>query len=55
MPVQIEYNKGAVAPGYQRGHSSVYPQQVEVTGARSEVDRSKLHFTKEWQSTAICF
>ncbi|RMC58426.1 hypothetical protein F5ESL0260_03565 [Lactobacillus sp. ESL0260] len=39
MPVQIEYNKGAVAPGYQRGHSSVYPQQVEVTGARSEVDQ----------------
>ena len=39
MPIQIEYNKSAVAHGYQLGHSSVYPQQVEVTGARSEVDQ----------------
>lgn len=39
MPIQIEYNKSAVARGYQLGHSSVYPQQVEVTGARSEVDQ----------------
>lgn len=39
MPVQVEYNKGAVAQGYQLGHASVYPQQVEVTGARSEVDQ----------------
>lgn len=39
MPIQIEYNKSAVGEGYQLGHSSVYPQQVEVTGARSEVDQ----------------
>ena len=39
MPIQIEYNKSAVGRGYQLGHSSVYPQQVEVTGARSEVDQ----------------
>lgn len=39
MPIQIEYNKSAVAHGYTLGHSSVYPQQVEVTGARSEVEQ----------------
>lgn len=39
MPVQIEYNKGAVAHGYKIGHSSAFPQQVEVTGARSEVNQ----------------
>ena len=39
MPVQIEYNENAVAHGYTVGHPSVYPQQVEVTGARSEVEQ----------------
>lgn len=39
MPVQMEYNKSAVAHGYTLGHASVYPQQVEVTGARSEVEQ----------------
>lgn len=39
MPIQIEYNKNALAPGYKLGHTSVYPQQVEVTGARSEVEQ----------------
>lgn len=39
MPIQIEYNKTAVAHGYTLGHASVYPQQVEVTGARSEVEQ----------------
>lgn len=39
MPVQIEYNKNAVANGYNIGTASVDPQQVEVTGARSEVNQ----------------
>lgn len=39
MPVQIEYNKNAVAKGYNIGTPSVDPQKVEVTGARSEVDQ----------------
>ncbi|MDF7683814.1 CdaR family protein [Lactobacillus sp. ESL0679] len=39
MPVQIEYNKTAVARGYKLGKASVDPQQVEVTGARGEVDQ----------------
>ncbi|WEV39172.1 CdaR family protein [Lactobacillus sp. ESL0680] len=39
MPVQIEYNKTAVAHGYKLGKATVTPQQVEVTGARSEVDQ----------------
>ncbi len=39
MPIQIEYNKSALAHGYVIGHPSVYPQQVEVTGARSEVEQ----------------
>ncbi|MDF7669450.1 CdaR family protein [Lactobacillus sp. ESL0703] len=39
MPVQIEYNKTAVAHGYKLGKATVNPQQVEVTGARSEVDQ----------------
>lgn len=39
MPVQIEYNKNAVARGYNIGTPSVDPQKVEVTGARGEVDQ----------------
>lgn len=39
MPVQIEYNKNAVASGYDFGSASVDPQQVEITGARGEVDQ----------------
>ncbi|MDF7638640.1 CdaR family protein [Lactobacillus sp. ESL0791] len=39
MPVQIEYNKSAVAHGYKVGKTSSNPQQVEVTGSRSEVDQ----------------
>ncbi|MDF7672402.1 CdaR family protein [Lactobacillus sp. ESL0701] len=39
MPVQIEYNKTAVARGYKLGKVTVTPQQVEVTGSRSEVDQ----------------
>lgn len=39
MPVQIRYNKNAVANGYRIGSTNVDPGQVEVTGARSEVDQ----------------
>ncbi|WEV71418.1 CdaR family protein [Lactobacillus sp. ESL0785] len=39
MPVQIEYNKNAVAHGYKLGKTNVDPQQVEVTGARGEIDQ----------------
>ena len=39
MPVQIEYNKNAVARGYKIGKTSVSPQQVEVTGAKAEVNQ----------------
>lgn len=39
MPVQIEYNKNAVAKGYHFGKTTVDPEQVEVTGARSEVNQ----------------
>lgn len=39
MPVQIGYNKNAVANGYHVGKVSVNPTQVEVTGARSEVNQ----------------
>lgn len=39
MPIQTKYNKSAIAFGYKLGHASVYPQQVEVTGARGEVDQ----------------
>lgn len=39
MPVQIGYNKNAVANGYHIGKTSLNPTQVEVTGARSEVDQ----------------
>ncbi|MDN6029150.1 MAG: hypothetical protein L0I02_05070 [Lactobacillus sp.] len=39
LPVQIEYNKNAVAKGYDVGSPSVVPAKVDVTGARSEVDQ----------------
>lgn len=39
MPIQTEYNKGAVARGYRLGDVNIYPQEAEVTGARSEVDQ----------------
>lgn len=39
MPVQIEYNKNAVADGYDIGTASVDPQKVEVTGAKGEVNQ----------------
>ncbi|RVU69891.1 MULTISPECIES: YbbR-like domain-containing protein [Lactobacillus] len=39
MPVQIEYNKNAVAKGYKLGRPTVSPAQVEVTGALSEVNQ----------------
>lgn len=39
MPVQIEYNKNAVAKGYNVDSASVDPQKVEVTGARGEVNQ----------------
>lgn len=39
MPVQIGYNKNAVANGYHLGKMSVNPSQVEVTGAGSEVEQ----------------
>lgn len=39
MAVQIEYNKNVVARGYQLGKVTVDPAQVEVTGARSEIDQ----------------
>ena len=39
MPVQIEYNKNAIARGYNVGTASVDPQKVEVTGALGEVNQ----------------
>ena len=39
MPVQIEYNKNAVAKGYHLGKATVDPSQVEVTGALGEVNQ----------------
>ncbi len=39
LPVQIEYNKNAVASGYHLGKASADPGQVNVTGARSEIDQ----------------
>lgn len=39
MPVQIEYNKNAVANGYNIGKPTVDPQKVEVTGAKGEVNQ----------------
>lgn len=39
MPVQIEYNKNAVADGYNIGKPTVDPQKVEVTGAKGEVNQ----------------
>ena len=39
MPVQIEYNKNAVANGYNVGTATVDPQKVEVTGAKGEVNQ----------------
>lgn len=39
MPVRIEYNKNAVAAGYHVGKTSVSPSQVEVTGAKGEVNQ----------------
>lgn len=39
MPVQIEYNKNAVANGYKVGRTSVNPQKVEITGANAEVNQ----------------
>lgn len=39
MPVQIEYNKNAVARGYHLGKATVDPTQVEVTGALGEVNQ----------------
>ncbi|CCI87275.1 CdaR family protein [Lactobacillus gigeriorum] len=38
LPVQIEYNKNAVANGYEIGKTSVDPSQVEVTGSVGEVN-----------------
>ncbi|GHV96856.1 hypothetical protein lacNasYZ03_00600 [Lactobacillus nasalidis] len=37
LPVQIGYNKNAVAQGYDIGTPKVSPETVEVTGALSEV------------------
>lgn len=37
LPVQIGYNKNAVAQGYDIGTPTVSPETVEVTGAQSEV------------------
>ncbi|KRL63924.1 hypothetical protein FC23_GL000171 [Lactobacillus psittaci DSM 15354] len=39
LPVQIEYNKNAVAKGYQLGTPKSNPQVVSVSGARSEVNQ----------------
>lgn len=39
FPVQIEYNKSAVANGYHVGSVKSDPKIVNVTGARSEVDQ----------------
>lgn len=38
LPVQIEYNKNAVAKGYELGTPSVSPSQVSVTGSRGTVN-----------------
>lgn len=39
FPVQIEYNKSAVAKGYNLGDVKATPKIVTATGARSEIDR----------------
>ena len=39
LPVQIRYNKDAVANGYHFGKATVDPSQVEVTGAIGEVNQ----------------
>lgn len=39
LPVQIEYNRNAVAKGYHIGKINADPDQVNVTGARSEIDQ----------------
>lgn len=39
LPVQIEYNGSAVAKSYHVDKTLVNPTQVQVTGARSEVDQ----------------
>lgn len=39
MPVQIGYNKKAIAEGYQVGQPTANPDRVEVTGARNEVEQ----------------
>ncbi|KRM72411.1 YbbR-like domain-containing protein [Lacticaseibacillus brantae] len=39
MPVQVKYNKDALAEDYVAGRAKVSSDTVEVTGARSEIDR----------------
>lgn len=39
LPVQVQYNKDAIATGYQAGTPQLSTNTVEVTGARSEIAR----------------
>lgn len=39
LPVQIEYNKSAVARGYNLGTAKSDPEVVNITGAKSEVNQ----------------
>lgn len=39
MPIQVHYNKDAIADGYQVGTPRLSSDSVQVTGARGEIDR----------------
>lgn len=39
LPVQVHYNKDAIAEGYQVGSPQLSAETVQVTGARSEIER----------------
>ncbi|WDF81884.1 CdaR family protein [Lacticaseibacillus pabuli] len=39
MPVQVHYNKDAIADGYQAGTPQLSADTVQVTGSRNEIDR----------------
>lgn len=39
LPVQVRYNKDAIADGYQVGTPQLSSDTVQVTGARSEINR----------------
>ena len=39
LPVQVHFNKDAIADGYQAGTPEMSADTVQVTGSRSEIDR----------------